>query len=309
MSNIAKVDQFDERKNELNEIKATFDEFSETAEAYAKIFGRVGFNNLLSNIKSNFNKLFEILYSTNENNRIKGYKDYKIKIPDAESKFTNKDDKIKYYLNFKKDLSLLNVTKIVVNEIYLKLKTFFPLIVCKEVFNSLYKLIYCENIEETEKERCNVPENYSGDFVSILLFRDLPNISDIFSKNYDEKPTFPEFYNFQYEKRFNCFVDAKAIIDLNMLLENISCETKEEIEKSEKYIKALEFIYNWAEKRNIGSKKIIEIMKCFLKILLDDLKINKISSDNFNNIEIQIEYIVKSTYGLKDLNDIIYILY
>ena len=189
------------------------------------------------------------------------------------------------------------------------MKTFFPLIVCKEVFNSLYKLIYCENIEETEKERCNVPENYSGDFVSILLFRDLPNISDIFSKNYDEKPTFPEFYNFQYEKRFNCFVDAKAIIDLNMLLENISCETKEEIEKSEKYIKALEFIYNWAEKRNIGSKKIIEIMKCFLKMLLDDLKINKISSDNFNNIEIQIEYIVKSTYGLKDLNDIIYILY
>ena len=50
-------------------------------------------------------------------------------------------------------------------------------------------------------------------------------------------------------------------------------------------------------------------MKCFLKMLLDDLKINKISSDNFNNIEIQIEYIVKSTYGLKDLNDIIYILY
>ena len=33
MYNIAKVDKFDERKNELNEIKKTFNEFVDIAEA------------------------------------------------------------------------------------------------------------------------------------------------------------------------------------------------------------------------------------------------------------------------------------
>ena len=65
---------------------------------------------------------------------------------------------------------------------------YFPLIIRKEIFNYLYKLIDCENIEETEKARCDIHENYQGDFIHILLMRDLPNVLDIISKITGKKP-------------------------------------------------------------------------------------------------------------------------
>ena len=155
MSNIDQVDKFDSSKNELNEIKKTFNEFIDIAEAFGKIICNKNLA-LLSTIKSNFNTLFEIPYSTNESNRLKGYKDYSATIPDAKSKFGDKKNFKRYTFNFKKDRSILNVTKCIVYEIYLEINS-FPLIIRKDIFNCLYKLIDCENNEETEKARFDIP--------------------------------------------------------------------------------------------------------------------------------------------------------
>ena len=82
--------------------------------------------------------------------------------------------------------------------------------------------------------------------------------------------------------------------------------------KLEKYIKVNEFLYDLAEKRNIGSKEVIEIMKNAFKMLFDDLKKNEISektSADLSEMVEQMNYLVKSIYGLKyeDINRIIYI--
>ena len=66
-------------------------------------------------------------------------------------------------------------------------------------------MIDCGNIEETEKAQYDIPENYKGDFFVILLLRDLPNVLEVFTKITSEKPPYPEFVSFEYEKRFNCF--------------------------------------------------------------------------------------------------------
>ena len=309
MSNIAKVDKFDERKNELNEIKKTFNEFVDIAEAYGKISCNAKLLALLSNIKSNFNTLFEILYSTNESNRLKGYKDYSATIPDAESKFGDRKDLHNHTFDFKNDLSILNVTKCIVFEILLKIN-YFPLIIRKEIFNCLYKLIDCENIEETEKARCDIPENYKGDFINILFMTDFPNVIDVISKITGEKPPKNEFFNFQYEKRFNCFADVNATMDLDLCYGELNFSFKDKL-RLEKYIKAKEFLYDQAEKRNIGSKEVIEIVKKAFKMLSDDLKKNEISDKTSNTLRKmigQIKHIVKSTYGLEDLNEIVYII-
>ena len=82
--------------------------------------------------------------------------------------------------------------------------------------------------------------------------------------------------------------------------------------KLEKYVKANEFLYDLAEKRNIGSKEVIEIMKNVFKMLFDDLKKNEIpekTSADLSKMVGQMNYLVKSIYGLKyeDINRIIYI--
>ena len=71
-------------------------------------------------------------------------------------------------------------------------------------------------------------------------------------------------------------------------------------------------MYDLAEKRNIGSKEVIEIMKNAFKMLSVDLKKNEISektSADLSKIVEQMNYLVKSIYGLKyeDINRIIYI--
>ena len=85
MDIISKSDKFDDRKVELNEIKTAFNEFVDKALNMDKIYGEE--NKLLSDIRLRFDRLYDILYSTNENNRIKGYKDYSTYVPDAKSKF------------------------------------------------------------------------------------------------------------------------------------------------------------------------------------------------------------------------------
>ena len=83
--------------------------------------------------------------------------------------------------------------------------------------------------------------------------------------------------------------------------------------KLEKYIKTNKFSYDLEEKRNIGSKKVIEIMKNAFKMLSVDLKKNEISektSADLSEMVEQMNYLVKSNYGLKyeDINRIIYII-
>ena len=118
-------------------------------------------------------------------------------------------------------------------------------------------------------------------------------------------------FNFQYEKRFNCFVDVNAIKDLGFFYEELNFSLKDKL-KLEKYIKANEFLYDLAEKRNIGSKEVIEILKNVFKMLFDDLKMNEIpekTSAYLSKMVEQMNYLVKSIYGLKyeDINRIIYI--
>ena len=154
-----------------------------------KIFNKN--SSLLSDIRQRFDKLFDILYLPNENNRVKGYKDYSIYVPDARSKFESCkifEAKEFYDLTFPchfggrgDDLSVLKVTKRVVNNIYLKLN-FFPLVIRKKISNCLYKLIDGKDSKETDEMRCVAPESYRGSFVGILLLRDLPYISEVISK-------------------------------------------------------------------------------------------------------------------------------
>ena len=118
-------------------------------------------------------------------------------------------------------------------------------------------------------------------------------------------------FNFQYEKRFNCFVDVNAIKDLGFCNEELNFSLKDKL-KLEKYIKTNKFSYDLEEKRNIGSKKVIEITKNAFKMLSVDLKKNEISektSADLSKIVEQMNYLVKSIYGLKyeDINRIIYI--
>lgn len=84
-----KADKFDERKNELNEIKKAFNEFVTKVSVYGKCDDGVNDfkDQLLSDIKQRFDKLFDILYLTNENNRSKGFKDYSTNVPNERSKF------------------------------------------------------------------------------------------------------------------------------------------------------------------------------------------------------------------------------
>ena len=304
------TDKFDERKKELNEIKTAFNEFVDRALNLEKVIGKKFY--LLSDIKLKFDRLFDLLYSTNENNRAKGYKDYSANVPDAKSKFKDEiDDAFKNRLlcDFSDDysdndendkLSILKVTKHVVNNIYLKLNTYFPLIINKEILNCLYKLIDCEDSNEIEKERCDIPRNWKGDFVAILLLRDLPCIPDIISKFGYEQP-FPVFFNFEYEKRFNLFVDIKIMYDLNM------CQ-KFSNESLKMFIKKNDFLLDQAEKFGIGTKEVINNAKNFYKILSDNLEISE-DTKIYNNWSKKLENIVKSTYNLKDLQSIYYLLF
>ena len=100
----AKVDKFDERNNELNEIKTAFNEFVAKVSIFDKIIGdgASDFKDpLLSYIKPRFDKLFDILYSTNENNRAKGIKDYSTNVPDARSKFESFEESERLPCSFK----------------------------------------------------------------------------------------------------------------------------------------------------------------------------------------------------------------
>jgi len=81
--------------------------------------------------------------------------------------------------------------------------------------------------------------------------RDLPNTLDVISKITGEEPPENIFFNFQYEKRFNCFVDVNAIKDLGFCYEELNFSLKDKL-KLEKYIKTNKFSYDLEEKRNIG---------------------------------------------------------
>ena len=41
----------------------------------------------------------------------------------------------------------------------------------------------------------------------------MPNISEVISKA-GFKPPFPDFFNFEYEKRFNCLLDVDILLKL-----------------------------------------------------------------------------------------------
>ena len=100
------------------------------------------------------------------------------------------------------------------------------------------------------------------------------------------------------------FVDVNAVKDLGICNEELDFSLKEKL-KLERFIKINEFLYVQAEKRNIGSKEVIDIVKNALKMLSDDLKMNEISdktSQILSGMVESMENIVKSTYGLKDLN-------
>ena len=115
---------------------------------------------------------------------------------------------------------MLNVTKCVVNEIYLKLFTFFPLIICKEVFNSLYKLIDCENIEETEKARCDIPQNYFVVISSIFYYLEIYQIFQMLFQKIVTKN-----HHFLNSLVFNMKKDLTALWMLKLYLISIGYKT------------------------------------------------------------------------------------
>lgn len=323
------ADKFDDRKIELNEIKTAFNEFVAKASLFDKIRG-LGNNMspLLSDIRQRFDKLFDFLYLTNENNRAKGFKDYSTNVPDARSKFEscNIFDAKEFYdqkfpIHFDdlgNKISVLEVTKRVVKNIYLKL-IFYPLVIRKRILNCLYKLIDGKDSKETDEMRCDLDEGYRGNFFTILLLRDLPSISEVISKA-GFKPPFPDFVNFEYDKRFNFFLD----VDITLKL----CEFKEEFEDTfrdkdsitEKKIKSLKrkiemikFVCDQAEEEGLGTKEVINNVKNTLKMVLDNLEANK--EPKKDEISCYLETmsgkatdIVKSIYDLDELYSIYDIL-
>lgn len=70
--------------------------------------------------------------------------------------------------------------------------------------NCLYKLIDGKDSKETEEMRCDFPESYRGDFITIILLRDLPSISEIISKAGFEPP-FPVFLILNMKKDLIAF--------------------------------------------------------------------------------------------------------
>ena len=324
-------DKFDERKNELNEIKTAFNEFVAKVSIFDQIIGD-GISNfkdpLLSYIKPRFDKLFDILYSTNENNRAKGIKDYSTNVPDARSKFESCDESERLPCSFKdlgKEISVLELTKRVVNNIYLKFQlNYYPLVIRKRISNCLYKLIDGKDSKETEEMRCDFPESYRREFINIILLRDLPNISEVISKA-GFKPPFPDFFYFEYQKRFNCLLDVDILLKLYFSTDKFKNifgfysyedppkEKEININKLKKQIKLNEFVCDQANEEGLGTKEVINNVKNALKMLLDNLEENK----EFNKNEIsdylettyyKTENIVKSTYGLDDLGPIVEIL-
>ncbi len=324
-------DKFDERKNELNEIKTAFNEFVAKVSIFDKIIGdgASDFKDpLLSYIKPRFDKLFDILYSTNENNRAKGIKDYSANVPDAKSKFASYDKSERLKCNFDDlgdEISVLELTKRVVNNIYLKFQlNYYPLIIRKRISNCLYKLIDGKDSQETEEMRCDFPENYRGEFINIILLRDLPNISEVISKA-GFKPPFPDFFNFEYEKRFNCLLDVDILLKFILSIDKFksifgfysyedSGKKKEiNINILKKQIKLDEFVCDQANEEGLGTKEVIDNVKNALKMLLDNLEANKEPnkdeiSDYLETMYYKTESIVKSTYGLADLGPIVKIL-
>ena len=143
-----------------------------------------------------FDKLFDLLYSTNENNRVKGFKNYSTLVLDAKDKLADKISPFNCYFNGHVDLSLLNIIK---NDIYLKANFYYPFIIGNEITYCLYKSIDYEDINEAEKESDDVPQEYKGDFVGILLLRDISNIFEVIS-NFGYEPPFPKKFDFNYEK-------------------------------------------------------------------------------------------------------------
>lgn len=300
------------------------------------VFGKIcddGVNDfkdpLLSDIKQRFDKLFDILYLTNENNRSKGFKDYSTNVPDERSKFEScnifkaKESYDQRLLCIFDDLgdeiSVLELTKRVVNNIYLKLNCYYPLVLSKRIMNCLYKLIDGKDSKETEEMSCDFPKSYGGDFITILLLRDLPSISEIISKT-GFKPPFPVFFNFEYEKRFNCFLDVDILLKLYHSQDNFRSIFGYEDSTREKKIiilkreiKLIEFVCDQAEEEGLGTKEVINNVKNALKMILDNLEANKEPnkdeiSDYLETSIVKTEGIVKSTYGLDDLLPIVEIL-
>ena len=185
----------------------------------------------------------------------------------------------------------------------MKLKVYFPLIISKEILNCLYKLIDCEDSNKIEKERCDIPQNWKGSFVDILLLRDLSYIPEVILKLGYEKPLH-DFLNFEYEKRFNCFVDIGIMRDLYM------CQkySEEDIEYLKMFIKMNVFLFEQAEKFGIGTREVINNAKNFYKMLSDNLEISKDTNGIYDSLFKKLENIVKSTYGLIDLKPLFYIL-
>ena len=218
------------------------------------------------------------------------------------------------------EISVLELTKRVVNNIYLKLNYYYPLVLRKRIMNCLYKLIDGKDSKETEEMRCDFPESYRGDFITIILLRDLPSISEIISKA-GFKPLFPVFFNFGYEKRFNCFLDVDILLKLYHSKDNFRSifgyedSTREKkINILKRKIKLIEFVCDQAEEEGLGTKEVINNVKNPLKMLLDNLEANKEPnkdeiSDYLETSIVKTEGIVKSIYGLDDLLPIVEILY
>lgn len=305
-----RADKFDDRKVELNGIKTAFNEFADKALNIEKIYGKK--LNVLSDIRTRFDKLFDILYSTNENNRIKGYKDYSTYVPDAKSKFEscNIFDAKEAYdqtcpCRLGKARSVLEVTKCVVDNIYSKLN-YFPLVIRKRISNCLYKLIDGKDSKETDEMRFDVSEEkYPSSVKSMLYFQDLPCISGLVSK-FGIEPPLVDLINLKYEEKFNLLVDGEALIKLMKLIDRLKYSKRdEEIENLKMTVKELEFTYNQAEKDGIGTKEVIDNVKNVIKIASDDLKAgklppNKDEIDYLETIYRKTEDIVKSSYGFPD---------
>ena len=173
-------------------------------------------------------------------------------------------------------ISVLEVIKVVVNNLYLKL-SFYPLVIRKRISNCLYKLIDGKDDKETEEMRCDFPENYHGEFLTVILLRDLPNISEVIAKA-GFKPPFPDFFNYEYEKRFNCdiwIMLSKTKEEFKDTFRYKDSETEKKINILKGKIKQGEFICDQANEEGLCTKEVINDVKNALKMVLDNLEANK----------------------------------
>ena len=178
------MSQFDQRKKELDEIKRVLNKFIEkTWVKKPKHKGEESTDETLTSLKEDFNKIYDLLCSTNENNRKKGYKD--------DNEIVLNSSKIFSDILDKDNLTISYVTEKVVRDIYRRLLE-FSFKETKEINQYIYKLISMKNYKDTEKVQDRVLDEWEFTYVK--------KKGESYEKEVNEKIKFQEAFDKELSK-------------------------------------------------------------------------------------------------------------